>query len=99
MASSVENKDMSQGTFTGTLQFDEETKSCYILMENGAKHPTSPMFDFFNGYISFSDLEDRIADFYTEEQIEQFNELFSRHLSGDITADELYNTAREKFGF
>lgn len=95
MASTIENKN----TETGTLQFNEKTRSCYILTEEGKEIPTTPMFDFFNGFISIHELIERADDYYAEEDMIWFAEKFNAHTLDKLSATDLYAAAKDKFGF
>jgi len=104
MASAIENKNMEHKhmegeTATGTLQFDDEKKYCYILMDDGRQIPTTPMFDFFNGFISSDLLFERMPAYYTQLEIEWFMYQFGRFRESKLSAAELLLLCKRNFGF
>jgi hypothetical protein len=99
MSSTTENKNMPGETLTGTLKFDEEKRCCYIRTEDGKDIPTTPMFSFFNGFISLDELISQVEDYYNEEEVKWFLESFNAYRSGGISATVFLTSAKEKFDF
>lgn len=102
MSSTVENKNIletSSNRYKGILQFNEETKSCYILTEDGGKITTTPMFDFFNCFISLQELLDRSEGIYDEDEMKWFLDRWDAMTNGEITPQVLYTNCQEKFKF
>jgi hypothetical protein len=85
--------------YSGTLQFNEQTHSCYILMNDGRTIPTSPLFDFFNSFISLETLIQRLPNHYTEEDVEYISDQIRDWSYNYLTNTELVNLLKEKYRF
>lgn len=97
MANTTENKYM--GEHSGILKFNEEERYCYILMDDGKEIRTTPMFDFFNGFITIIELSKRADDHYSDEEIMWFAEKWDAHANGELSTKEFFDSAKEKFRF
>ena len=104
MSSTIDNKNMVKEfkdgvESTGILQFNSEMRYCYILMENGREILTTPLFDFFNGFISFNELVVRMqTDQYSKVKIDWIIGQFENFRSGRISSRDFYRMCDEYFG-
>jgi len=91
-----EPEPLKEGTtYTGTLGFDEEKRRGYIEMDDGRRVPTTPLFEFFNGFISLYELVDRMPDNYTDDDIRWFHNQWNSYQSGELSSSELVQVCKE----
>ena len=96
----LEYQELQLGaTGTGTLQFDEEKRRCYIETNDGRRIPTTPMFSFFNGFISLHELCAVMSDYYSEEDIGWFAAQWNAFNDGDLSNKDLFDVCKERFQF
>jgi hypothetical protein len=106
MSCPTENKHMKSiglhegDTLTGKIVFDEKERYCYILTLDGLKIPTTPMFDFFNGFISLKELIDKFDDnYYTRSQIGWFRSNYIKFRKKQLSPEGFYKICKDYFGF
>jgi hypothetical protein len=84
-----------------TLKCDDYYgQRCCILTDNGLTVFTTPMFNFFNGLISFGVLQSSLYDYYSDDQIAWFYKKLER-LEDNFSEErlrEFSKTCHEYFG-
>lgn len=94
-----ESDDEQAYTHTGVLQFNEEGQYCYIEMDDGTEVRTTPLFEFFNGFIDANTAITRMSDMYTQEDINCFTNLLDLYTRSMISPEEFYDVCKRRFSF
>lgn len=100
------NKDLSIQTFlgynievSGNFYFDDIRKQGYILTNSGFQIFTSPMFDFFHGFININTLLQRMSSDYNQEQFVWFVDKLISWKCDNEDYTQFYNDCRSYFNF